>query len=78
MIRSTVTFFLFLFGLFFAGLYFAYGSLNPCEALGEEQARRSAAPTAIARLWTKPAPEHMTGLTCSRDLIQSWRERLSD
>lgn len=78
MIRSTVTFFLFLFGLFFAGLYFAYGSVNPCQALGEEKARRSAAPTAIARLWTAPDRERMTGLTCSRDLIKSWRERLSD
>ena len=67
-------FVLFLFGMFFAGIYLAYDSIDPCRALATEQARRSAMPTAIARLWTGTGGRNR--LSCSRGLIESWRDRL--
>ncbi len=77
MIRSTILFALFLFGAFFAGIYLAYDSVDPCRALAVEQARRSVVPTAVARLWTHIETRHMNRLTCSRSLIESWRQRLA-
>lgn len=77
MIRSTILFALFLFGLFFAGIYLAYDSIDPCHALAVEQARRSVVPTAVARLWTRIETGHMNRLTCSRSLLESWRQRLA-
>ena len=50
MIRSLILFALFLFGMFFAGIYMAYDSIDPCRALATEDARRSMMPTAIAQM----------------------------
>ncbi len=77
MIRSMILFALFLFGMFFAGIYLAYDSIDPCHALAVEQARRSVVPTAVARLWTRLESRHTDRLTCSRSLIESWRQRLA-
>lgn len=75
MIRSLVVFLLFLFGLFFAGVYLGYGTMDPCQALAAEEARRSPAPTTVAHLWTRIETIGMSQLSCSRALILSWRER---
>ena len=76
--RSLVVFLLFVFGIFFAGLYLAYGQIDPCRALSVEQARRSVAPTGIAKLWTRTETGGMTRPACTRDLVLSWRDRLVD
>lgn len=76
MFRSLILFVLFLFGMFFAGIYLAYDSIDPCRALAAEQARRSLIATPIAQLWTRIQTSHMNRLTCSRSLIESWRDRL--
>jgi hypothetical protein len=76
-IRSLVVFLLFLFGIFFAGLYLGYGTMDPCRALAMEEARRSPAPTAVARLWTRIETSGMSRVSCSRALVLSWRERLA-
>jgi hypothetical protein len=78
MIRSLVVFLLFVFGIFFAGLYVAYGQIDPCRALAVEQARRSLAPTGIAELWLRIDNAGMSRPACTRDLVKSWRERLVD
>jgi hypothetical protein len=75
MIRSTIVFLLFVFGIFFAGLYAAYDEIDPCRALAVENARRSPLPTAIAEAWNKIGTSHQNRLSCTRSLILSWRER---
>ncbi len=77
MIRSIILFLLFLFGLFFAGIYLAYDSIDPCRALAVEQARRSVMPTAVAQIWTRIETSRMNRLSCSRSLIESWRDRMT-
>lgn len=74
MIRQVIVFALFLFGLFFAGIYLAYDSIDPCRALATEQARRSPLPTAMAEVFTSTGKNR---LECSRDLLRSWRDRLA-
>lgn len=76
MIRTAIVFLLFLFGGFFSGLYIAYDDIDPCRALAVERARRAPVPTGLAQIWTEIATARMDRLTCSRDLMQSWRERL--
>jgi hypothetical protein len=78
MMRSLVVFLLFVFGMFFAGLYLAYGQIDPCRALSVEQARRSAAPSGIAKLWTRIDNAGMSRPSCTLDLVKSWRDRLVD
>jgi len=76
--RNLIVFLLFLFGIFFAGLYLAYGQIDPCRALAVEEARRSAAPTSIASIWTRIATSAMSRPACTRDLVKSWSERIAD
>ena len=76
--RSLVVFLLFVFGAFFAGLYLAYGQIDPCRALSVEQSRRSLAPSGIAELWTRIDNSGMSRPACTRDLLDSWRHRLAD
>jgi hypothetical protein len=76
MIRNLMVFALFVFAAFFAGIYLAYGHIDPCRALATEQARRSTIPTAIAEVWARIGNNHMSRLSCSRTLVVSWRERL--
>jgi hypothetical protein len=76
MIRNLIVLLLFLFGIFFAGLYLGYATMDPCRALAVEEARRSPAPTTIAKLWTRIETSGMSRVSCSRALVLSWRERL--
>lgn len=78
MIRNAIVFLLFLFGTFFSGIYLAYDEIDPCRALAVEKARRAPVPTGLAQIWTDIATARMDRLTCSRDLLQSWRGRLAD
>jgi hypothetical protein len=78
MIRGLITFALFVFGAFFAGIYLAYGAIDPCRALAVEDARRSPVPTAVAQVWTRIETSRMNRLSCSRSLVESWRERISE
>lgn len=78
MIRNLILLALFAFGMFFAGLYLAYGKVDPCRALAVEEARRSAVPTAVAGLWTRIETSRMDRFSCSRSLVKSWRERLTE
>lgn len=77
MIRNLIVFLLFLFGMFFAGLYLGYGKMDPCRALAVEEARRSLAPTAVAGLWTRIETSGMSRVACSKALLKSWHERLT-
>lgn len=78
MIRTVLVFLLLVFGGFFLGLYVAYDEFDPCRALAVEKARRAPVPTGIAEVWTALTTEHRDRLSCSRALIESWRERLAD
>jgi hypothetical protein len=78
MIRSAIVFLLFVFGAFFTGLYLAYDEIDPCRALAVEDARRSPVPTSLAKLWTKIETSGMGPVACSKGLMRSWRDRLSD
>jgi hypothetical protein len=78
MIRTVIVLLLLVFGGFFTGLYVAYDELDPCRALAVEKARRAPVPTAIARIWTAIATERTDRLTCTKSLLVSWHERLTD
>jgi hypothetical protein len=63
-----------------AGVYFAYGSVDPCRALAVEQARRSSG-SVVSRLvepLTRTRTSQMTSTACARDLVHSWRQRISN
>jgi len=75
--RGFIVFLLFIFGIFFAGLYLAYGQLDPCRALAAEQARRSALPTGVAAIWTRIETSGKSRPACTRDLFKSWRDRMT-
>ncbi len=77
MIRNLIVLALLVFAGFFVGLYLAYASMDPCRALAVEEARRTVVPTVIAQIWTRSETAHKDRLSCSRDLLRSWRERLS-
>jgi hypothetical protein len=76
--RSLIVFLLFIFGVFFAGLYLAYGQIDPCRALAVEQARRSVAPTGMAEAWLRIQNSGMSRPACTRGLVLSWHDRLVD
>jgi hypothetical protein len=78
MIRNAVVFLLMAFGGFFLGLYVAYHEFDPCHALAVERARRAPVPADIAEVWTAIATEHRDRLSCTRALIESWRQRLAE
>jgi len=75
--RGLIVFLLFIFGIFFAGMYLAYHELDPCRALAVEQARRSPAPTGVAQVWTRMDTSGMSRPACTRDLALSWWDRLT-
>jgi len=74
MIRSVIVLILFLAAAFFAGLYWAYGTVHPCRALAVEQARRAIAPAPLAALFI---PEGHDQGACAKSLIRSWQNRLA-
>jgi len=77
MIRNLIVFLLFVFGIFFAGMYLAYGQIDPCRALAVEEARRSAFPATIAQVWTRSDAASMSRPACSKKLVRSWWDRLT-
>jgi len=77
-IRNLIVFLLFVFAISFAGMYLAYGQMDPCRALAVEQARRSTAPTSVARIWTRIDTQGMSRPACSKALARSWWDRLTD
>jgi hypothetical protein len=59
-----------------AGIYIAYGSVDPCRALAVEQTRRSLAPAVIAKPLARMQTSGMSSTACARGLLRSWRDRV--
>ena len=59
-----------------AGIYIAYGSVDPCRALAVEQTRRSMAPAVIAGPLAQMTTSQMSSTACVRGLLRSWRNRI--
>ena len=64
------------------GLYAAYGEIDPCRVLAVEQARRTQNATGIGisglvEPWMRLATSQLSTGQCARDLLKSWRERIS-
>lgn len=77
MLRNLLVLLLLVFAGFFIGLQLAYSTMDPCHALSVEEARRSAAPTGLARIFTRAHTASMDRWQCSRGLLDSWQDRLS-
>ena len=77
MLRNLIVLLLLVFASFFVGLQLAYKTMDPCHALRVEQARRSAAPTGLARIFARVDTAGMDRWQCSRGLLDSWQDRLS-
>ena len=61
-----------------AGIYIAYGQVDPCRALAVEQARRTAGPIAsrLVEPLTRMETSQMSSTACARGLLRSWRNRI--
>ena len=61
-----------------AGLYVAYGQVDPCRALAVEQARRTVGSTAsgLFEPLTRMGTSQMSSTACVRGLLTSWRDRI--
>jgi hypothetical protein len=59
-----------------AGVYLAYGQVDPCRALAVEQTRRSVAPAVIAGPLARMTASQMSSTACARGLLRSWRNRI--
>jgi hypothetical protein len=81
MVRFLVGTPLLLIVLVFAGLYAAYGEVDPCRVLAVERARRADLPIPFAgkaiQAWTRMETSQMSTPECTRDLLDSWGERIS-
>lgn len=81
MIRLLIATPLVLVVLVLAGLYTAYGEVDPCRALAIERAQRADIPLPFAesgiKAWTRMETSQMSTSDCARDLLDSWGERLS-
>ena len=73
-----ILFILMLVALFFAGLYAAYGQVDPCRALAVERARHAVGSHAsvIAEPVTRAATGQMSTGACVRGLAHAWIARL--
>ena len=60
---------------FFAGLYGAYGQVDPCRALAVERARHSVMPTGVAEPLTRMATSQMSTGSCTKEILGSWLDR---
>ena len=61
-----------------AGIYIAYGQVDPCRALAVEQARRASG-SVVSRMvepLTRMRTSQMTSTACARGLLRSWRDRI--
>lgn len=61
-----------------AGLYLGYGEVEPCRVLAVERARRADIPLPGVEAWTRMETSQMSSEDCARDLLESWRERLTE
>lgn len=81
MIRFLIGTPLVLAALILAGLYTAYGEVEPCRALAVERARRTDIPLPLAErgveAWARLETSQMSSRECARDLLDSWGERLA-
>ncbi len=64
-----------------AGLYTAYGEVEPCRALAVEKARRADIHLPFAEsgieAFSRMQTSQMSSSECARDLLDSWGKRLS-
>ena len=61
-----------------AGIYIAYGSVDPCRALAVEQSRRASG-SVVSRIvepLTRMQTSQMASTACARGLLRSWRDRV--
>ena len=77
MLRSLIMTFLFVVVGAFAGLYIAYGQVDPCRALAVEQSRRAVGSEAsgLVEPFARMSTSQMSSTACARELFRSWRER---
>jgi hypothetical protein len=62
----------------FAGLFVAYGQVDPCRALAVERARRTMGEMSnVLEPWTRIETSQMSTAACANGLLDSWGERLS-
>jgi hypothetical protein len=61
-----------------AGVYVAYGSVDPCRALAVEQTRRASGSMVnrIVEPLTRMRTNQMTSTACAKGLLHSWRDRI--
>ncbi len=64
-----------------AGLYAAYGQVDPCRALAVERTRRTEAETGIGlervvEPWMRAQTSQLSTGRCMRDLVHSWKTRM--
>jgi hypothetical protein len=61
-----------------AGIYIAYGSVDPCRALAVEQTRRASG-SVVSRMvepLTRMSTTQMSSTACTGGLLRSWRDRI--
>jgi hypothetical protein len=61
-----------------AGVYIAYGSVDPCRALAVEQTRRASG-SVVSRMvepLTRVQTSQTTSTACASGLLRSWRDRI--
>jgi hypothetical protein len=61
-----------------AGMYIAYGQVDPCRALAVEQARRTVGSHASGLIepLTRIGTSQMSSTACVRGLLYSWGDRI--
>jgi hypothetical protein len=66
--------------LVLAGLYTAYGEVEPCRALAVERAQRADIHLPFAQsgieAFSRLQTSQMSSGDCARDLLRSWEQRL--
>jgi hypothetical protein len=82
MIRTLIALPILLVLLAAGALYASYGEIDPCRALAVERSRRAEDDTGIrigglVEPWMRFATSQLSTGQCARQLIDSWRDRLS-
>ncbi len=78
MVRALLITPLLLIAALFAGLYIAYGQVDPCRALAVERARRTMGEmSGVLEPWTRIETSQMSTGACANGLLDSWGARLS-
>ncbi len=76
MIRWLATAIVLLAAIAACAMYLSYSTIDPCEALAIERARRSPLPTGFAKPLTELSVNGLSRTECTADLLGSWHERL--